>query len=60
MILSMGEREIKRHRKKGREEEQTEGNIGFTATEDKWALKRTYRNFVIPGVAKVNIDGYFD
>ena len=23
-------------------------------------MKRTYRNFVIPGVAKVNIDGYFD
>ena len=42
------------------EEEQTEDNIGLTATENERAWKGAYISFVIPGIQKVDIDGYID
>ena len=47
-------------KKEVRDEAWTEDNIGLTATENERALKGGYRSFAIPGVAKADIDGYFD
>lgn len=41
------------------EEEKTEDN-GLIATENERAWKGAYISFVIPGIPKVDIDGYID
>ena len=39
---------------------QTDDNIDLTATENERALKGAYRNFLILGTPKVDIDSYID
>ena len=68
-IYCVWTREIEKHRRKrskGRrginlkQEEKTEENIDLTATENERVLKGAYRSFAIPGIPKVDIDGYAD
>ena len=41
-------------------QQQEEEGVDLTPHEHKRALKGAYRNFVIPGAPKTDIDSYFD
>ena len=45
---------------KEQEKKQTETDVDLTTTENERALRGAYKNFVIPGLPKADIDDYID